>query len=142
MSTHSIVNEGFLRPEPPLTPRTKEFWTSGHDGALRIAQCDDCGQWMHPPQPVCRSCQSRSISSTAVAGTGTVFSYTVNRYQWSPTIEPPYVIAEVALDDADVVLMTALIDCEIHAVSIGMPVDVCFAISGDTFIPLFRPVTP
>jgi hypothetical protein len=36
--------------------------------------------------------------------------------------------------------MSALIECEIEAVSIGMPVEVCFANSGETYIPLFRPV--
>ena len=138
--TSPTIDEGFVRPEPTLTARTSAFWTSGADGVLRIARCDDCGTWMHPPHPVCRTCHSKSITPTAVTGDGTVHSWTINRYQWSSTIEPPYAIVEVDLDDAEGVrLMSALVACELDAVAIGLPVEVCFARSGDAWIPLFRP---
>lgn len=137
-----FVDEGFPRPEPTLTPRTTAFWTAGGDGVLHLARCEDCGTWMHPPRPVCGHCRAMSMSSQPVSGVGIVHTFTINRYQWSPTLEPPYVIAEIELpEQAGLRLTTALVECEVDAVHIGMEVEVCFARSGDAWIPLFRPVS-
>ena len=139
----NVVVEAFTRPEPHLTPRTGAFWTSGADGLLRLACCNDCGLWMHPPQPVCRSCRSLSVGQKAVSGRGVIHAFTINRYAWTDVIQPPYVIAEVMLEDADqIVLLTSIVDCNSEEVHIGMTVEVCFAASGESFIPLFRPVSP
>ena len=138
----NLVDEGFVRPEPALTPRTTEYWTSGADGTLRIARCDNCERWMHPPRPICARCRSTSITPTPVIGTGQVYSFTINRYEWSPAIIAPYAIAEVELDDVpEVRLLTSIVGCSVDVVCIGMRVEVCFARSGDAWIPLFRPAT-
>ena len=139
---HRHIDEGFVRPEPSIGPRTEAFWTSGADGVLRIARCEDCATWLHPPRPVCPSCRSMAIAPVAVSGRGTVHASTINRYQWSPLLDAPYVIAEVDLDDAPGVrLLTSIVECDIDAVAIGMAVEVCFARAGDAWIPLFRPAT-
>ena len=143
MIDHRIVDEGFVRPEPPLSERTEAFWTSGADGILRISRCEDCATFVHPPRPMCPACRSMAVSPAAVSGRGTIHSSTVNRHAWSATIAPPYAIAQVDLDDAPGVrLMSGIVDCDPDDVAIGMAVEVCFARSGDTWIPLFRPVTP
>jgi uncharacterized OB-fold protein len=135
--------ESFERVEPPLTERTEAFWTSGADGVLRIAGCGSCGRYQHPPRPVCSRCHSRDIAPVAVLGRGTVWSWTVNRYQWQRAMPAPYVVAEVELtEQPGLRLLTNIVDCEPEEVRIGMAVEVCFARSGDAFIPLFRPVAP
>jgi uncharacterized OB-fold protein len=132
------------RPAPEVTERTAPFWRGGAAGELRIQRCQDCGWWLHPPLPVCPRCHGRDLEPEAAAGTGTVWSFTVNRYQWTPSLEPPYVVAEVELDEQPGLrLLTAIVGCD--EVTIGMPVRVLFepaAGSGDApdaWIPVFTP---
>lgn len=135
--------EPFVRVEPPLTERTRAFWTSGADGVLRIARCGSCGRYQHPPRPVCSRCWSRAISPEPVSGRATVWTWTVNRYQWQAAMAPPYVVAEVELaEQRGLRLLTNIVDCAVDEVRIGLDVEVCFARSGEASIPLFRPVAP
>jgi uncharacterized OB-fold protein len=128
------------RTAPVLTERTTPFWTGGANGELLIARCQTCGLWLHPPQPVCRRCRGRDIRPEAVSDLGTVWSFTVNRYQWSPGLTPPYVIAEVELaEQRGLRLFTSIVDCD--DVAIGMPVSVRFEQVGEAWIPLFGPVS-
>src|SRR4029450_10363807 len=80
-----------------LTPVNEWFWTSGADGRLRIQGCQDCKALVHPPVPVCPACRSRSWAPTVVSGRATVVGFTVNHHPWLPGLDPPYVIANVAL---------------------------------------------
>ena len=60
-----------------------------------------------------------------VSGRGTVVAFTVNRHQWLPGFEPPYVIANVALEeDPSVRLTTNIIGGEPDDVHIGQRVTV------------------
>jgi uncharacterized OB-fold protein len=128
------------RPCPPLTQRTGDYWRSGSDGVLRIAQCRNCMHYLHPPMPACPHCHGRIIAFTPVSGRGAVHSYTINRYQWSTPMPPPYVVAEVVLDEQDdLLILTNIVDVAIDDVRIGMPVSVSFEQAGDAWIPVFRP---
>jgi len=132
------------RPSPAITELTAPFWRGGAAGELRIQRCGACRRWVHPPQPMCPSCHGREMRAEAVSGRGAVWSYTVNRYRWAPGIEPPYVLAEVELDEQPGLrLLTAIVDVDPDGdppqVSIGLPVRVCFERAGDAWIPLFGP---
>src|SRR5580700_29931 len=128
-----------VRPLPELTPATEWFWTSGADGVLRIQGCDDCGQLVHPPTPICPSCRSRSSKPVAVSGRGTIVGYTVNAHQWHPAFEPPYVIANVALsEDPSVHLTTNIVGGAPSDVAIGQEVVVRFEPHEDVWLPLFE----
>lgn len=127
------------RPTPPLTERTAEFWRSGADGVLRIARCGACGTYLHPPRPVCPRCRGNDVAFAPVSGKGTVHSFTVNRYQWTPALEPPYVLAEVELaEQPGLRILSAVVDCPIDDVRIGMPVTVGFEPAGEAWIPVFH----
>jgi uncharacterized protein len=135
------------RTAPVLTARNTPFWTGGASGELLVAHCQTCGWWLHPPLPVCRRCRGRDIRPEAVSGLGTVWSYTVNRYPWSPGLTPPYVVAEVELaEQSGLRLLTSIVDSdsdtdfEADEVTIGMRVQVRFERAGDAWVPLFRPV--
>jgi len=129
-----------MRPLPELTSANEWFWKSGSDDILRIQGCDDCGQLVHPPVPICPYCRSRSSTPTAVSGRGTVVGFTVNSHRWLPGFDPPYVIANVALaEDARVHLTTNLIGCETSDVRIGQEVSVRFEQQEDVWLPLFEP---
>jgi uncharacterized protein len=129
-----------------ITERTAAFWRGGAVGELRIQRCQDCQWWLHPPLPMCPRCHGRELAPEAVAGTGTVYSFTVNRYQWTPALEPPYVIAEVELDEQPGLrLLTSVVGCD--KVTIGMPVRVRFEPAAaatdtgacDAWVPVFAP---
>jgi acetyl-CoA acetyltransferase/uncharacterized OB-fold protein len=129
-----------MRLLPQLTPFNEWFWTSGADGRLRIQGCDDCGQLVHPPVPICPACRSRSWSPREVSGTATVVGYTVNQHPWLPGFDPPYVIANVALaEDASVHLTTNIVGCEPDEVHVGQLVQVAFEENEDVWLPLFEP---
>ena len=56
------------RPKPKLDSVNRAFWTGGAEGKLMIVKCGDCGEFTHPPQILCRHCQSENVAPTAVAG--------------------------------------------------------------------------
>jgi acetyl-CoA acetyltransferase/uncharacterized OB-fold protein len=129
-----------VRPLPELTPANEWFWTSGADGRLRVQGCDDCGQLVHPPVPICPRCRSRSFAPRPVSGRATVVGFTLNVHRWLPDIDPPYVVANVALaDDPSVRLTTNIVGCEPGEVHVGQEVAVRFEQHDDVWLPLFEP---
>jgi acetyl-CoA acetyltransferase/uncharacterized OB-fold protein len=127
-----------MRPLPELTLSSGWFWTSGSDGTLRVQGCNDCGELVHPPSPVCPYCRSRASKHVAVSGRGTVVGFTINAHRWLPDFDPPYVIANVALaEDPRVHLTTNIVDCAPEDVTIGATVQVRFEAHDDVWLPLF-----
>lgn len=129
------------RPRPRLDAQNRAFWTGGADDKLNIVKCGDCKSYTHPPQPLCRHCQSENIVPDAVAGTGVIDSYTVNHQAWLPDLEIPYVIARVRLDGVPgVYLTTNIVNCEPEEVACEDRVHVCFEEQDGIFFPLFEKV--
>jgi uncharacterized protein len=129
-------------PIPQINDENRAFWTGGEQGELRIARCGNCGYYLHPPTPRCPKCWSEDIAPSAVSGRGRVYTYTINRQQWMPGLEVPFVLAAVELDEQPGLrLITTLVDLAPEDVEIGLPVEVTFVARGDAFIPLFRPAS-
>ncbi|HEX4865379.1 MAG TPA: OB-fold domain-containing protein, partial [Acidimicrobiales bacterium] len=102
--------------------------------------CDDCQKLVHPPVPICPICRSRNHSPRPVSGRATVIGFTVNYHQWLPGFDPPYVIANVAIEeDAGVRLTTNVINCDPSEVHIGQQVKVVFEQQEDVWLPFFEP---
>jgi len=136
-----VVDEPFERVLPEVTVRNRHFWEGGVDGHLLVQRCRACGLHLHPPRPLCPRCRSFDVAPAPVSGRGRVHSCTVNHYTWVPGFDPPYVVAEVDLDDApEVRLLTNVVGCEPGDVAIGTAVEVLFARHGTVHVPLFRPV--
>ena len=137
-------NEIPFRMLPALSESTSFFWTAGETGVLRFLRCQDCGCWIHPPQPICPRDHSKNLEPEAVSGRARVHTFTINRQQWMPGPDLPYVVAIVEIEeDPSVRLMTNLVNVEAEDVQIGMPVRVVFEHhpdeGGDVWIPLFEP---
>ena len=143
MGASNVVDEAFGRVRPKVTARNAHFWQGGADGVLRLLRCQACGTYLHPPAPVCRCCRSMGVAPEAMSGRGVVYAYTVNRYQWVPDMEPPYVVALVELvEQAGLQLLTNVVGCRVDEVHTGMAVEVVFARNDDVYVPLFRPMAP
>jgi uncharacterized protein len=130
---------GTKRPLPRLDSDNRAFWTGGAQGELRIARCQACGTFIHPPRPACRQCLSDRVVPEAVAGTGVIDTFTINYQKWRPDQEVPYVIARVALDGAPgVYLTTNIVGCPVESVDFGDRVRVRFLQVEDVYLPLFE----
>jgi uncharacterized OB-fold protein len=126
-------------PTPHIDDENRAFWTGGADGELRFARCNACGYYLHPPSPRCPECWSDDIAPSAVSGRGTVYTYTINRRQWTPGLEVPFTLAVIELDEQPGLrLITRLAS---DTPEIGQPVEVAFEARGEAFIPIFRPAS-
>ena len=129
---------------PRLSDRARHFWTGGERGELQILRCQDCGEYVHPPIPVCPRCRSKRLEPEAVSGRATLATFSVNHQPWMPGPELPYVVAIVEIvEQPSVRLTTNLVNCAHEAIRIGMPLRVTFEHhpdpDGDIWIPLFEP---
>ncbi|GAB89656.1 thiolase C-terminal domain-containing protein [Gordonia rhizosphera] len=132
--------DGPQRPLPQLTAANEFYWTSGADGVLRIQECTSCDSLLHPPQPVCRYCHGTELGHRVVSGRGTLAGFTVNHRFALPGLNPPYVVAQVALvEDPRIRLTTNIIDCDPEDLYLGMSVEVDFEQLSDVWLPVFRP---
>lgn len=129
-----------MRPLPELTPENTAYWTGGADGKLMIAFCDDCSAAIHPPQVVCPKCLSGSVKPRAVAGTGTVYTYTVNHQAWMPGMAVPFVLAVVDVDGAPGVrVMGEVVGAAGQSVKIGQRMLVRFLELDNVWVPQWEP---
>lgn len=129
-----------MRPLPELTPENTPFWTGGAEGKLKIAFCNACSKAIHPPQLICPDCWSEAVETRAVAGTGTVYSYTVNHQQWAPGMEVPFALAVVDVDGAPGVRVTAeVVGIDPENVAIGQKMRVGFLNIDDVWFPRWEP---
>src|SRR5271170_7983195 len=113
------------RPAPAFTDRSADYWTSGAEGILRIARCQSCGLFLHPPLPACPRCYRQEVEFEPVSGEGVIYSWTVNRYQWTAGMEPPYILAQVELVEQEGLrVMTNIVECDVSSVFVGQRVRV------------------
>jgi uncharacterized OB-fold protein len=140
------VSDPPFRVLPKLDDTNRDFWTGGANGELRFWRCQDCGYYIHPPQPLCPRCHSKRLATEAVSGRATLASFSINHQAWMPGPELPYVVAIVELPEQDALrLTTNLVNCPHDDIRVGMPVRVVFEHhpdpDGDIYIPLFEPET-
>ncbi len=129
------------RPRPKLDDDNRAFWTGGGEGKLNMMKCGDCGEFTHPPRQICRHCQAENMAPEAVAGTGTIDTYTINYQAWMPGLEVPFVIARVRLDGVPgVVLTTNIVNCAVEEVGFDDRVQVTFDEQDGIWFPVFEKV--
>lgn len=129
-------------PRPVPGPVEAPFWEWCRRHELRLPRCATCGTFRFPPRPRCFACRATETTWEAVAGTGTVASYTVI----SPPVLPafaervPYNAVVVELDEGPF-LVSNLVDVANDDLATGIRVEVTFVDLDDTLtLPQFRPV--
>jgi uncharacterized OB-fold protein len=127
---------------PATTDLTRPYWEHARDGRLVTQRCGDCGQTWHPPLPACPHCHSTDLGWQQVAGTGTVYTYTVVRHATHAALagRVPYVIALVELTEG-LRLVTGITGCDPADVRAGMAVRVRFEkVTDEVSLPYFEPL--
>ena len=140
------MHPDFPLPDPAWEP-TRPFWAGAARRELLIPRCVGCGGWVWYPAR-CRACGGETLTWTAVSGRGHVFSWTVVRHAFLPQFagKVPFAPGLVALEeDPAVRIVTELVDCDVDALRVDLPVEVVFRplsfpdVDGEVMAPLFRP---
>ena len=136
-------------PVPAVSAETNGWWEAAAHHRLVVQRCRDCGQTRHPPGPVCPRCRSTASQWSELPGTGTVFTFTVVRQAFIPSLADriPYVVIAVELDGAEKIdgaggarMVSNLIEIDPAEVTIGMAVEVVWEDMGPALaVPRFRP---
>jgi hypothetical protein len=136
-------------PLPDLDwPPTREFWAGAARGELCIPRCAACAAFTWYPAETCRRCGGRDLPWTAMSGRGSLFSFAVVRRALVKVFasQVPFATGLVCLDeDPAVRIVTRLVDCDVDALGVGMPVEVVFRplrfpeVEGEVVAPFFRP---
>ena len=125
---------------PQPTVETQKFWDGCRNHQLMIQQCVECGHNQFYPRIMCTQCSGRQIQWIQASGRGTVKSFTIIHRAISPAYqqEAPYVLALIQLEEGPT-MMSNILQCDPHAVEIGMKVEVFFEDwSSDITVPQFR----
>jgi uncharacterized protein len=111
------------KPLPQPTTISAPFWDGLKAHAVRLQQCDDCQHWIFFPRAHCSACASPRLTWRDVAGTGTLYTYTVTRVPTLPefTDEMPQQLAVVQLDEGPHI-NTTLVGVDEAALKVGMRV--------------------
>ena len=90
---------------------------------IRFPLCVDCGRFHWYPMPRCPHCQSPRLHSRPASGKATLFTWTVVRHAFHPSLRDavPYVVAAVTFADVPGVrLITNLVGVEFDDIRVGM----------------------
>lgn len=93
---------------------------------LEAARCTSCGKHFFPPRLVCNSCGGRDFESYRMGVTGKVVTHTIIRTPADAySGEAPFAVGVIQMDDGPRVT-TQIVDTDLDAISIGMPVKLEF----------------
>lgn len=112
-------------PAPTVNPDTEPFWSAAAEHRLVLPRCRDCATVIWYPRSLCPHCWSTDVEWFEAAGTGTIYSYSVNRKGFGAYRDAaPYVLAYVELAEGPRVLTNVVGDHE--ALHIGAAVRAVF----------------
>jgi hypothetical protein len=129
-------------PAPVINSTTAEFWTATTEGRFILQRCDACDIILWFPRRNCPKCWTENVSTFDAQQTGIIYSFTVVRKGTGAFKDAgPFVIAYVELADGPRI-MTNIVDCDVDALHIGMPVEMVFHDTGEgSALYRFRPAS-
>ncbi len=124
----------------PLAEDFEEgFWKAVKQRKLVFQRCKDCGEWLHPPRPMCYKCKSDDLGWEESTGKGKIYSYVVYTRTVNPLYTVPFEVVLVEMDDEKVRFLSNMKDTDPDELKIGMPVEVCFEqITDEWPLPWFK----
>jgi uncharacterized OB-fold protein len=116
------------------------FWEGIKRRELVFQRCGKCGEWLHPPRPMCHKCKSFDLRWEKSTGKGKIYSYVTFTREVNPLYVVPFEVVLVEMDDEKPVRMVAnMLDTQPEELYIGMPVDLdFFDVSPTQVIPIFK----
>jgi uncharacterized protein len=112
-------------PVPDL--ESEPYWAGLRDRKILILHCQQCGHWIHYPLAACPRCHSFDLRPEPIAGTGTVYSFTVSHREFAQGVMPPYAVVLIDIDEEPGVRMLSnLVNCYEDQIEIGMRVRALF----------------
>jgi len=120
---------------------TQPFWDAARARRLIIQHCADCGRHQFYPRPFCAHCWGARVDWVEANGRATLYTYSVVHQNDLPPFPErvPYVAAVVDLDEGPR-MMTDVVDCDVEALAVGMPLEVTYReLHEDITVPVFRP---
>lgn len=125
---NSTATAEYTGPLPDTTdPLTAPFWAAAHEGRLAAQRCASCGAVRWQPATICPECLTTGGTWTDLAGTGTIYSYTVYHRAMNPKFKDavPYTVAMIELDEG-IRMIGMIADAGGPPVEIGQPVRAVF----------------
>lgn len=117
----------------------KDFFTEVRAGRLTGIRCTQCGELAIPPKEFCGACGKRAWEPVALAGEGTIASYTVIRIAPRGHVgQTPYAVAVVRLAEG-VSLLGRITDMPLESLRVGLPVRFRPLVSGGETMVGFGP---
>ena len=127
-------------PAPVKALDNSGFWEGVERHELVFEKCKECGNWIHPPRPMCPRCHSLEKEWAPSTGKGTIYSWVTYRESPHPGFKAPYSVVLVELEEG-VRLVSNMVDIKPEEISIGMPVEVVFDdVAEGITLPKFRKV--
>ena len=128
------------RMEPPESPVAEPFWRATRERRLVVQWCLECDRAVFYPREVCPGCLGTRLEWRDCAGTGTLYSYTVNHLSPNPTGgEGPFAVAVVELDEG-FRMMTNVVGCPLDELEVDMALRVVWdELSDGRHYPMFEP---
>lgn len=119
------------------------YWEACNEERLVMQRCAACAKFRWHPAPLCTYCGADAYAWTQLCGRGRVKTWTVITHPIHPAAvaRVPYVVVEVTLDEqADLTMISNLIECDHAAIDFDMPLEVCFETHpAGQKLPVFRP---
>lgn len=142
-------SSGSTPPRPAAPPRiapvptaeSAEYWAGLARHEFLLQRCEACGAHQFHPRALCTSCSGTQLAWVRASGRGTLASWSLVRRAVSEAYaaDLPYALALVRLDEGPT-LMSTLVQTDLDAVRIGMPLEVVFDDRPEGYtLPRFRP---
>ena len=122
---------------------TKDFYRGWLDHELRMNRCTSCGNWHHPPRPMCPACWSTDLTPTAVSGRGTIYLL-ILLHQGPPAPGVDYAVGPHPVVTVELVEQTGLrftstvVDVDPGDLAIGQAVELVWLDRDGMPFPAFR----
>jgi uncharacterized OB-fold protein len=111
MNKMSEMNvEGFGELFPEIDALNAPYWNGLVQGEVRLQKCGQCGVHQYPAESFCYACGARELSWVAVAGEGSVYSFTVVHQLYHKAFKAfmPYTVVIVQMDEGPRMLSAML----------------------------------
>ena len=117
------------------------FWGAVKQKRLVFQRCKECGEFLHPPRPMCHKCHSYDLEWVESTGKGKIYSWVVFTREVNPLYRAPFEVVVVEMEEKGVRFISNMAEGNPGDLYFGMSVEVVFVDINDEWpLPWFRPV--